>query len=501
MQRRNHTAEPDRVRVEDDADGLFRLRLPLASTAEARDGRALDTDVVRGWREQIDAEPLPLFLDHGKSGLAEGRYGALGKVGYWTDPELVERDDAVDLEADAVVADPHELDEDIGEIREALAWLRTQAELGMPIATSAGWSEDVGDRDPPGGTDLMEGSIVGIPSDERTTSAAASDPVAVARAVEEASEGFDARAFLRELRDENGPVYERADPVRWPVDGAPGGFRHGRVVKAHEQYTPPRADEPITTPTDDEFVYQIQPFDRDESQLRETPVGKRGSELLPSRLAMPELDASTETDATNDMSDSNDPVDDAAGTDDDEQPSREGDKDKYDRLQERVDEIYEMNERELRMLREMSDYDDDDDRATVSDEIEAELSRQFSTDEVQEIMGIVGPIVDQHMEAAKEDISEALQDDGGEENADAPDEENGADDVDDETDEDRSVTIDGEEVSADEALDRLRDVASGDPEADDPDTANVGEDSGSDDEQRDDEPEQSDDDSPSFSFQ
>lgn len=196
--RRTHTADPDRVRVRDDGDGFFRIRMPLASTDEARDGRALERGVVEGWHEQMAAEPLPLFLDHGNDDLSRHRYGALSKVGYWDDPELVERNGEVELEADAVVADPNELDDDVGHIREALAWLRTQAELGLPIASSAGWSEDTGNRDVPGGYDLMEGSIVGIPSDERTTTASA-DPVALARAVEAASEEFDAETFLREL--------------------------------------------------------------------------------------------------------------------------------------------------------------------------------------------------------------------------------------------------------------------------------------------------------------
>jgi len=98
--RRRHTAEPGDVRVDDDEDGFFRIRMPLASSDEARDGRALERSIIEGWRDQIAAEPLPLFLDHGHSGVAEHRYGALGKVGYWEEPEIVERDSAVDLEAE-----------------------------------------------------------------------------------------------------------------------------------------------------------------------------------------------------------------------------------------------------------------------------------------------------------------------------------------------------------------------------------------------------------------
>lgn len=220
-------ADPERVRVEDAEDGLFAIRMPLASTAEARDGRALGGDIIEGWRQQIEDEPLPLFLDHGFDGLSTHRYGALSKVGYWTDAEVVERNGELELEASAVMADPDELDGDVGAITRCLRWLRTQAELGIPLASSAGWSENTGDRDVPGGYDLMEASIVGIPSDERTTTSSA-DPVAVARAVEAASEDFDAEAFYDELTrtmtDTDDAGEEPADDRDAP-DGDPAEWR------------------------------------------------------------------------------------------------------------------------------------------------------------------------------------------------------------------------------------------------------------------------------------
>ena len=456
--RRRHTAEPGSVRVDDDEDGFFRVRMPLASSDEARDGRALERSIIEGWRDQIATEPLPLFLDHGHSGVAEHRYGALGKVGYWEEPEIVERDGAVDLEADAVIADPDAIDEDAGAIREALTWLRTQAEIGMPISSSAGWSEDTGDRDVPGGADLMEGSIVGIPSDPRTTTADA-DAATVARAASAASDGFDAATFLRELkgRDESEPVYDVDDAVRWPVDGADGGFRHGRVTDVHEQYTPPRADEPITTPTDDEFVYEVAPYDRDTKHFEETPIGRRGSDLLPSEMALPEL--SDDTRMSEDTTAGDDPGDDTDTTEEDRE-----DKDKYDRLEERVDEIHEMCREELDMMREMyeSEYGDDDHDDEETDE---------------------------------EDES----------SADDPDEADSADSDTEETQEaeERSVTIDGEDVSPDEALERLRDAADADPEADDPTTKARGEDPDADEADPDDtrDEDSTDTNTPTFSFE
>lgn len=199
--RRAHTPDPAHVRVRDDDDsddGMFRIRMPLSSTAEARDGEAFTRDRLEGWQAQIEAEPLPLFLDHGHDDLSGSRYGALSKVGYWDDPELVDRDGYTDLDADAVIVDPETLDTDVGDIRERLNWLKEQADRGLPIASSAGWKEDTGDRDVPGGSDLLEGSIVGIPSDARTTTASAS-PAVLARAVSAASDGFDVETFVREL--------------------------------------------------------------------------------------------------------------------------------------------------------------------------------------------------------------------------------------------------------------------------------------------------------------
>jgi hypothetical protein len=213
------------VRQPEGEDGLFRVRLPVTSTAEARDGVAFDRDRVEGFREQIDDGDVGVFLDHGRNyDVAESRYSALGKIGYWDDPEIRERNGEAELWPEAVIADPDRMDDDVGDIRAILAWLKRQAELGIPIATSVGWAEDTGDRDLPGEADLLEISIVGIPSDPATTTTASSDPAALARAVSAASEGFDAETFVRELRQAEGidtvhePTYDEAanpDDVAW----------------------------------------------------------------------------------------------------------------------------------------------------------------------------------------------------------------------------------------------------------------------------------------------
>jgi|APHM01.1.fsa_nt_gi hypothetical protein len=171
-----HEADPGEVEVRDpdgvDESGLFRIRMPVSSTGEARDGDAFSRDRLDGFAEQLRGERVPLFLDHGRGGPGETRYGQLRKVGYWDDPGIQTRDGADELIADAVLVDPETLDDDVGEIRSSLSWLRAQAESGLPISSSVGWSEDTGSRDVPGGADLLEISIVGIPSDPRTTTTA-----------------------------------------------------------------------------------------------------------------------------------------------------------------------------------------------------------------------------------------------------------------------------------------------------------------------------------------
>lgn len=219
--RTTHEADPDAVEVRqpesvDDEGDLFRIRMPVTSTAEARDGEAFGRDKVEGFRDQLQATRIPLFLDHGRGGPGETRYSQLRKVGYWDNPELVDRNGATEMDADAVLVDPDTLSEDVGDIRGALAWLRAQAEAGLPISSSVGWSEEVGERDVPGDADLLEISIVGIPSDPRTTTTAAGEP-ALARAVAAASDGFDVATFVRELAAADGerPLGPPDDPDRF----------------------------------------------------------------------------------------------------------------------------------------------------------------------------------------------------------------------------------------------------------------------------------------------
>jgi hypothetical protein len=198
--RRARSHAPDRIELRDaadldgvdDDDGVMVLRMPVTSTAEARDGEAFDRDRVEGIAEQIEQRRIPLFLDHGRNEATGARYSALGKVGYLRNPDVVDRGAATDVDADYVLMDPAAVDDGAGArgMRAALSWIRAQADAGLPLASSISWREHTGDRDLPGDVDLLECSLVGIPSDLRTSTdtaregdGAASPAVALARSL------------------------------------------------------------------------------------------------------------------------------------------------------------------------------------------------------------------------------------------------------------------------------------------------------------------------------
>lgn len=428
--RRTYSAEPARVEVReptdgDDSDGLFRIRMPVSSTMEARDGKAFSRDRLEGWTRQIEAGDVGVFLDHGRS-VGDSRYSALGKLGYWDDPAVEDRDGGAELVADAVLMDPAELDADLdlGALRTALNTLRAQAAAGVPLASSVGWSEDTGDRDLPGESDLLEISIVGIPSDPTTTTASA-DSVALARAVSSASEGFDPdafaetyRAITREDVDEATPVdvdghtpdtqggrniddpaFEPGDAVMWSWDGE---MVHGRVADIHEEYTPPEADDPITG-EDGEAVYSIYEYEDQQDELSETAnVAKPESSLSESTADIP----------TRDMSeDDTDESGDDPGTDDDrdEQPD----------LREMEDDVRKVREMCERMDQRMD-----------------EMYTEMMGDGEENADGEDG-----------EDDGDEEDDDEGENSADA-----------DADGEERTVTIDGEERDVDDVATELREL-------------------------------------------
>jgi hypothetical protein len=221
-----HEPSPGDVSVRSDGDAaggdeMYSIRLPISSTAVARDGDAFSADRLRGFADQIEGRTVPVFLSHGRSGLSAERYGALGKVGRVANPALEERDGVTTLDADLLIADPDSLAEsgDTGDVEAALRWVREQAKRGL-VATSVGWNEDVGGRDVAGDAELLEVSIVGIASDTEAVQRSAEPSDAVERGLNglpspstsraSSRTGFDALA--RKARDDP-PTAVREHPT------------------------------------------------------------------------------------------------------------------------------------------------------------------------------------------------------------------------------------------------------------------------------------------------
>ncbi|WP_435175638.1 hypothetical protein [Halorussus sp. AFM4] len=211
-----HQPDPDRVTVrepdDEDTDGVFTVRMPIASTGEVRNqgDDPLTRDELAGMAQQIEERSVGVFLDHGANrDISASRYGATGKVGEWANPDVVDAGEEDLLEADARLMDPDTLPDATGSVREALSALKAQVERDFALSSSIGWRED---DTYPGGNDLMEASIVGIGADPRTTSEAPG--AATARAVVMGPDGDHrhlsgqqaeiAQQMLASYRDEQG---------------------------------------------------------------------------------------------------------------------------------------------------------------------------------------------------------------------------------------------------------------------------------------------------------
>lgn len=181
-------------------DGLMAVRMPIASTGVVRNegDDPLTRDELAGMARQINDRDVGVFLAHGQSfEITDARYGQTERLGSWREAELDDEraaDDSTLLMATAVMADPETLPAATGRYREALAIIKEQAKRDIPLSASIGWREDA---DSPGGNDLMEASIVGIPADPRTVAQGATVE-AMARAAVEA--GADPEAFVESVR-------------------------------------------------------------------------------------------------------------------------------------------------------------------------------------------------------------------------------------------------------------------------------------------------------------
>lgn len=193
-----HQPDPGRVELresdEDEEEGVFRVRMPIVTTGEVRNegDDPFTPEEVQGMADQVADGGLGVFIDHGTNfQIADAVYSATEKVGEWEDPETQQResDGETEVVATARLMEPESLPESMGAVREALSSLKEQVKREMTLSSSIGWRDD---KDAPGGVDLMEASIVGIPADPRTTSQGAA--VASARAILESADVDEATA-------------------------------------------------------------------------------------------------------------------------------------------------------------------------------------------------------------------------------------------------------------------------------------------------------------------
>jgi hypothetical protein len=344
----------------DDAGDMFEVRLPVASTGEVRnvDDDPLTRDELDGMARQINEGDVGVFPQHGNSRLIDGdRYSQFERLGNWRAADIETRaaEDGADLlTATARMPDPDTLPRGTREFRQMLTILKVQADRGIGIGASIGWSDD---EDAPGGVDLMEVSVVGIGADPRT-STQSEDAGIVARAAVDA--GVDPETLVETVRDYvedarplgppedpdrfdsfeecvtsimdddtsreeaeaicgsfkeateseqdagdrnlDDPEFAEDDPVRWSSQDTPV---HGRVAGIHEQYSP--AEGVTITGEEGEAVYSIYEYDDslETPAFRDSPsnpnVAKPQSSLSESGLDMPPATAenfASEQDAT-----------------------------------------------------------------------------------------------------------------------------------------------------------------------------------------------------------
>lgn len=165
-------ASADDIEVKQADDGRTHVRLPISSTALDRDGDEFSYEGLEDERDQINSGKVPAFLDHGR-GSRGSYYGALGIVGTWDNAEIVTEtfrdDDGNDEEEDVLYADyvPTKANEDAADIVALL-------EDDMPVGASVGFRiidyeyEDEEGKFVFNSVDLLETSIVGIPSNPMT---------------------------------------------------------------------------------------------------------------------------------------------------------------------------------------------------------------------------------------------------------------------------------------------------------------------------------------------
>lgn len=208
------------VEIKDADDGAARIRIPVSSTAQDRDGDQFSRRGLEDMREQLESGKVPMMLDHGR-GSEGGFYGTLGIVGRWDGGEIVTEK-----------ADGESVDVLIGEgtlnpANPDAEQLRDYLDADMPVGASVGFRvlDYEHDRDEDVYTfnevDLLETSLVGIPSNPLTVNDGASGVGALAKAYTTGT--LDGQTFARALSS----IRERAAPSDSGTTGLLDALDHG----------------------------------------------------------------------------------------------------------------------------------------------------------------------------------------------------------------------------------------------------------------------------------
>lgn len=160
-------ADPGDVEVKDaeKEEGRRTIRMPVSSTAQDRDGDQFSEEGLEDLQRQFNEEKIPMFLDHGR-GSRGSYYGALGIVGRWDAAEIQEEGDVKVLYATGTPTDANP------DAEEAVKLIEDE----MPVGASVGFRVLDYDGDRQDGyefhqSDLLETSLVGIPSNPETVNA------------------------------------------------------------------------------------------------------------------------------------------------------------------------------------------------------------------------------------------------------------------------------------------------------------------------------------------
>ena len=409
-----HRAEGDDITVRegdavDGEDGVFEIRMPIASTGEVRNegDDPLTRRELEGFAEQIAERQVPVFLGHGAdSTIADGHYSALGRIGDWRDASYQARsadgDDGV-LMATARMPDPDTLP-DLGQYRTALGIIKEQATRGIAQDASIGWRTD---DSFPGGNDLMEASIVGIGADWRTNTGD-DEAAVVARAA--ADLGVDPDALADRVRsvaaadaEDLTPLDEVGDERESPDEGRPLGPPGDR--DRFEDF-----DECVATLSEDDDMSEAdaktvcgawenasQAPDSDDARAEELPYPDR---------------AATSTDDTMTDDDAADPDSPDGGTTDDAQDSNRA-----------PDDLTE--DRLATFAAAHYDGFDESDVMEAADAADAEFVGAADVEELYDLVSVVVGAEYDAVESAMEDLA------GGEQEGDKPDDDEDDDDEDD----------------------------------------------------------------------